>query len=128
MGRRIAAIAIAWLVWTALWIGMNSTAQAVFPEVVDPTRPLTHTGALFGFIVWSVIASITAGYVCAVIASTSPMKAVWTLAIIQLLVGIGFELSYWSMLPVWYHLVFLALLIPATVMGGKLRTGGAPTT
>jgi hypothetical protein len=36
-----------------------------------------------------------------------------------LVLGIGFEVSYWAMLPVWYHLAFLALLIPGNVVGGS---------
>ena len=53
------------------------------------------------------------------------MKTVWVFAMIQLVVGIGFEVSYWEMTPVWYHLVFLALIVPATVWGGILKAGGA---
>jgi hypothetical protein len=49
------------------------------------------------------------------------MPAVWGLAVLQLLLGIGIEASAWSMTPVWYHVVFLALLVPATVYGGRLR-------
>jgi hypothetical protein len=47
------------------------------------------------------------------------------LAVLQLLLGIGFEASAWNLMPVWYHLVFLALIIPATVMGGRKRAARA---
>jgi hypothetical protein len=53
------------------------------------------------------------------------MRTVWIFAVIQLVVGIGFEISYWEMTPVWYHLVFLALVVPATVWGGTLRQSKA---
>ena len=36
------------------------------------------------------------------------------LAGVQLLLGIMFEAVSWSLTPVWYHLVFLALVVPAT--------------
>ena len=50
------------------------------------------------------------------------MRAVWILAFVQLAIGIAVEASYWELMPVWYHLLFLALLIPATVYGGRLKT------
>lgn len=40
---------------------------------------------------------------------------------LQLTLGIVFEVSYWHLMPVWYHLVFLALVGPATLYGGVLR-------
>ena len=42
------------------------------------------------------------------------------LAAILLAVGLYAEISYWTMLPVWYHLIFLVLLPPATIAGGRL--------
>jgi TRAP-type C4-dicarboxylate transport system permease small subunit len=27
----------------------------------------------------------------------------------------------WPYVPIWYHVIFTALLIPMTIMGGKLR-------
>ena len=51
------------------------------------------------------------------------MKTVWVFAGIQLVTGISFEVSYWGMTPVWYHIVFLALIVPATVWGGTLKAG-----
>jgi hypothetical protein len=34
--------------------------------------------------------------------------------------GCYFELSAWTLTPVWYHCVFLGMLVPATVAGGLL--------
>lgn len=123
MGRAIGAVVVAFLLWTALWLGFNSGAQAAFPDIIDPEQPLAHTGALLTFIAYSVVISIFAGFVCAAIRKDSAMRTVWVFAIIQLLSGIGFEVAYWELTPVWYHLVFLALLVPATVWGGTLRVG-----
>jgi hypothetical protein len=128
MGRAIGAVITAFLLWTVLWLGFTSGAQAVFPDIIDPERPLTHNGALIAYVAYSVVISALAGYTCAAIRKGEAMRTVWVFAIIQLLVGIGFEISYWSMTPVWYHLVFLALVVPATVWGGALKTGGAGVT
>lgn len=123
MGRAIAAVVAGYALWSALWIGFGAVLQRLFPEVVDPTRPLTHTGALLAYVAFSVVISIASGWLCAAIRKENAMKAAWVLAVILLATGIGFEASYWSMMPVWYHLVFLALLVPATVWGGSLGAG-----
>lgn len=108
-------------VWAVLWNAGSLGAQAIFPEVLAPDRPITETLALLGYIAYSVVLSVLAGFVTAVAAGREPMRAVWALAALQLGLGVVFEISYWSLMPVWYHLIFLALIVPATVYGGVLR-------
>jgi hypothetical protein len=43
-----------------------------------------------------------------------------SLAAVLLLVGIFVEIQYWNVMPVWYHLIFLAVLVPATLWGGRI--------
>lgn len=123
MGRAIAAIVAAFLLWTVLWMGFTSGLQAAFPDVIRADEPLRHTGALFGYLGYSALISALAGYVCAAVRRESPMRTVWIFALIQLATGIGFEVSYWNMTPAWYHVAFLALIVPATVWGGSLKAG-----
>lgn len=120
-GRTILAVVAGAVVWAVLWVGGTQAAQAAFPSALAVGQPVTDPGALVGLIVYSVLLSALAGYVTAAIATKSPMRAVWTLAILQLALGIGFEASAWNLTPLWYHLVFLALIVPATVYGGRLR-------
>jgi hypothetical protein len=121
MGRMILAVLVGAAVWAMLWVGGAQAAQAAFPELLQASQPVTHTGALAGYVLYSVLLSILAGYVTATVASRDPMRAVWALAVVQLALGIGIEVSAWNLAPAWYHLVFLALLVPATVYGGRLR-------
>jgi hypothetical protein len=120
MGRAIAAVITAEVLWTCLWLGFTSLASRLFPETINPEQRLTHVGALLAYIAWSAAINVLCGYVCAMIRRDHPMKTVWIFAFIQLAIGIGFEASYWSMVPVWYHVVFLALLVPTTVLGGRM--------
>lgn len=123
MGRAIGAVVAGFVLWTVLWLGFSVVLQSAMPEVVVPGQPLGHTGVLLAYIAWSVVISAASGWVCAAIRKTSPMGAVWALAIVLLLVGIGVEASAWSLTPAWYHIGFLLLLVPSTVFGGKLRAG-----
>jgi pheromone shutdown protein TraB len=124
MGRSIAAIVVAWLLWSALWVGGSAALQSLFPQALGGGPPVTHAVGLGALIVWSVVLSILAGFVCAWVKKTSPMETVWALAAIQFVIATVIEVSGWANTPVWYHVLFLALLVPATVWGGKLRTGG----
>jgi len=125
-GRMILAVLAGAAVWAALWVGGTMGAAAAFPSALPAGQPVTNTGVLAALVVYSVILSVLAGYVTAAVAAKNPMPAVWGLAILQLILGIGIEASAWSLTPVWYHLVFLALLVPATVYGGRLRVRQRP--
>ena len=120
-GRAIVAVVAGAAVWAALWIGGTQAAQAAFPSTLAEGQPITHTGALLGLILYSVPLSMLAGYVTATVMGKDPMRVVWALAVLQLILGIIAETSAWSVTPVWYHVVFLALVVPATVYGGTLR-------
>jgi len=120
-GRMILAVLAGAVVWATLWVGGTQVLQSAFPSLLAMRQPVTNAGALIGLILYSAALSVLAGYVTAAVASRDPMPAVKALAILQLLLGIGFEVSAWSLTPVWYHLVFLALIVPATIYGGRLR-------
>lgn len=120
-GRAVLAVLAGAAVWAVLWIGGTRAAQAGLPDVFAANEPITHLGALVGFIAYSVLLSVLAGYVTAAVGGKTPMPAVWGLAVLQLVLGIVAEVSYWNLMPVWYHVVFLALIVPATVYGGALR-------
>ena len=70
--------------------------------------------------------TIAAGYVTGLTAARNALKHAWALGVAQLALGIFFEVSYWNLLPVWYHLVFLALLIPGNVFGGSWSEARRP--
>lgn len=121
IGRIILAVLAGAAVWALLWNLGTLGTQAALPDIVRPQQPLTHAGVLLAFIGYSVGLSVLAGFITALVGGKTPMPAVWALSILQLSIGVGVEASYWNLMPVWYHLVFLALIVPATVYGGKVR-------
>lgn len=120
VGRSIKAVLMGAVLWAILWVSGMKLAAALFPTLVPTGQPVTHTGALLGLIIYSVPLSVLAGFVTAVMAVGDRMRTVWILAILQFALGIFFETSSWNLAPVWYHLVFLALVVPATLYGGAL--------
>ncbi|GJM09829.1 MAG: hypothetical protein DHS20C11_21050 [Lysobacteraceae bacterium] len=107
-------------VWTILWVSGTAGTAALFPDDVVEGQALTNVAILVWFITFGSLLSILAGFLTARLAPSKPMRLVWILALIQLALGLYFEISYWELMPVWYHLVFLALIVPTTLLGGRL--------
>jgi hypothetical protein len=100
------------------WYGAQELA---FMQATATKEPFTANSAiLLIHIVLSVIVSFISGYVAVLVAGENRRVTVW-LGILLLLFGIIVEIAYWNYIPVWYHLVFLILLMPMTVAGGRLR-------
>lgn len=118
-GRAILAVVSGMVSWALLWNLGTSAAQQTFPEILSPGQPISHAGALVGYIVYSVVVSGVAGFVVARV-GRGWMVLVWILALVHLALGIVAEFSYWDLMPVWYHVVFLLLVVPATIAGGRL--------
>ena len=126
MWRSVLSVLAGAVLWTALWLPFTTAMQAAFPDVVVPEQYLGHAPTLLTFIAASVVFSVAAGYLTALVAATKPVHHAFALGILQLALGIAFEASYWELMPVWYHLVFLVLLIPGNVWGGVLRANRRP--
>lgn len=123
IGRAIVAVLAGAILWAVVWVGSMQAVQAAFPDAMAPGQPITNSGLLLALLAGSVLLSLVAGYVTVSVAGSRPMPALWTLASLQMILGIIAETASWSLAPVWYHLVFLGLVVPATVCGGLIRVG-----
>ena len=119
MGRVIVAVIVGYVIWTALWLGGNAMIFAEAAEIIGAGEAYTAAGPLAGVIVLSVVCSLAAGLTAATIAGTRAHTAVLTVAALLLLTGIGVQAGVWNLLPVWYHLTFLTLIVPVVVIGGR---------
>ncbi len=122
MGKIILGIVVGFIVWSVVFVGGEALVKAIAPGMAAPDGAtyVGSAGILLGYLVRSIIASILAGF-SAVMVSAENSKTPLILGTVLLIVGILVQAGAWNMLPVWYHLVFLALLIPMTFVGAKLR-------
>ena len=117
MGRRIGAVAAGVVLWGVLWNGGNAWLGAT--GQITTGEPITSVALLVGLIVYSAALSALAGYVTASLqGAPDAMTAVKTLAGVNLTIGVLVEVMYWGLMPVWYHVIFLALIVPMTFVGG----------
>ena len=117
----ILGVIVGFVVWSILWVGCDSVIRAIAPSIA-PGKDLSDIPTVYLVVklILSVIFSIISGYIAALIAQENT-KSTLILGVLLLLVGIMVEVSIWNLLPVWFHLAFLILLIPMTIFGGKLR-------
>ena len=120
MGRAILAVVVGYIVWTILWIAGGVAIVTAFKDSYDPeTYATTEPIPLVITLVLSVVCSVAAGAVARMI-RPAPTMSVLVLGAVLLLTGLGVQISAWDSAPVWYHVPFLALLVPVTLFGGSL--------
>jgi hypothetical protein len=122
MLRSLAATVTGFILWSVLWLSYNITLKklAILPS--DLTKPVDNTKALLLLIIGSIILSLIAGYSTSVIARSASIVPISLLGLLLLAVGIFVEAQNWGLMPLWYHLTFLALLIPSCFIGAWLRS------
>jgi hypothetical protein len=120
MKRPILAFAVGLVVWV-LVISVLNRALRVFVlgyAAAEPTMSFT-LGMLAARLVIAALTSIIAGAVAAWIAPSSPRLPV-LLGTALLVAFVPIHAQLWSLFPFWYHLVFLATLIPLVILGSWL--------
>ncbi len=132
MVRIILAIVVGFIVWSVLWVGSDAIISAISPgwygkslvdfqNAIDNQTPYTvDSTILIMSLIRSVIFSLVAGLIAALIAKENT-KSTLGLGILLLLFGVFIQSIYWNYVPLWYHIPFLLLLIPMTILGGKLK-------
>lgn len=132
MIRIILAVIAGFLAWSILWVGSEQVLSAVFADwfgahqitfekATFNKEPFTADTTILIFNVFrGIVVSIVSGYLAALIAAENK-KSTLTLGILLLAFGLFIVSMTWSIIPLWYHVVFSAMLIPMTILGGKLK-------
>lgn len=121
MIRNIFAVLAGSAAWTVLWLGMNAALRSASLLPADATKRIDAAPPLLIMLVGSVVFSVVAGYTTAAVATGASYTPVLVLCALQLATGIFFQAQAWQLMPLWYHVPFLLLLIPATLLGGWLH-------
>lgn len=116
------AVAVGFIVWTVLYLGSNALLSMTSPESFNESGATDSAGMLIFLILLSVVYSVVAGLITSRLAASKSLAAPLLLGVILLIVGIFVQIQYWELLPLWYHLSFLLLLIPGVYLGARLQT------
>jgi len=116
----ILGVVAGFFVWSILWVGTDAVLKAVWAGYKENVEAMSFSPAMLIVpLILSAVCSITAGFVAALIAGENS-KSPLILGALLLIAGIFAQMGVWDKIPLWYHLAFWLLLIPMTVLGGKL--------
>lgn len=132
MARIGLAVIAGFFAWSIAWFGGEKILAAIAPDwfgahqlafqaaienggqfTADTTLLLTH-------IVLGSIVSVMSGFLAALIAGENK-RAPLVLGFLLLALGLLKLVMSWPYVPIWYHVIFTALLIPMTIIGGRLK-------
>ena len=120
--RTIAALVSGYILWTGLWLGGNASLRAAGLLPGDVTQPLVAPGPLLALLLLALVCSLAGGYVAGAVSRSSSMRIVALLGLLLFATGCFVQSMVWQLMPLWYHIVFLGMVIPVTLLGG---VGGA---
>ena len=132
MLRIILGVIVGFVVWSIIWIGSDQVLHSMSRDwygaekdkivvaIANNESLNLDTMVVIIDLVRSIIASIIAGYLAAVVASENRSSQL-ILGVILRIVGIAVQIHLWKVYPIWFHLIFWALLIPMTILGGKMK-------
>ena len=132
MLRVILGIVAGFIAWSILWIGSDQVLIMMSPDwygahqhgferaIVNKTQFTPDNTILGMHLLRAVIITLMSGFLAAVIARGN-RNASLGLGILLLAFGALVQAMAWNYIPVWYHLIFLALLIPMSILGGLLK-------
>jgi len=132
MVRIVLGVVVGFFVWNIMWVGSEKILSVIFPEgygvhqsafqdavknggdfTVDTTLLLVH-------IVQGVIVSVVSGFLAALLAGENKRTPL-VLGLLLVAFGLLIVVLSWPYVPLWYHIVFTGLLLPMTMVGGKLK-------
>ncbi len=128
MVRSIVAIAAGVIIWAVLWLTGTAIITSAVPEAVGADQSIRDAGVLSVILGLSILISLTAGWLTAALAPRAIFAHTLVLAVLQLAQGVFVQAQYWDLMPLGYHVTFLALLAPMILLGGRIRAPrSAPT-
>ena len=132
MVRIIFGVIAGFFAWAILWFGGEQIISAIWPAfgahqvafqaaIEHGTSFTANATFLFVHVVLASIVSVIAGFLAALIAGESK-RAPLILGFVLVAFGLLKVVMSWPYVPIWYHVVFTAVLIPMTIIGGRLKT------
>lgn len=133
MLRIILGVIAGFIAWVIVWVGSEKVLSAIWPEwfgaqqqafqaaIENGGQFAPDTKFLLTQIICAAIVSVMSGFLAVLVAGENQRTPLF-LGILLLALGILKAVLSWRYVPIWYHILFTAILILMTIMGGKLKT------
>jgi len=133
MVRIVLGVIAGFFAWVIVWVGSEKILSAIWPEgfgahqrafeaaLKNGGEFTADTTLLLTQIVLGSIVSVMSGFLAALIAGENT-RAPLVLGFLLVALGLLKVVMSWQYVPIWHHVIFTALVIPMTILGGKLIT------
>ena len=133
MVRIVLAAIAGFFGWSIVWVGSEKILSAIWPEwygahqlafeaaIANGGQFTPDTTILLMNIVRGSIVSAMSGFLAALIAGENKRSPL-VLGVLLVAFDLLIVVLSWRHVPIWYGIIFTALLIPMTILGGKLKT------
>ncbi len=133
MLRIILGAIVGFFAWSIVWVGSEKIFSAIWPEwygahqtafeavIANGGQFTPDTTILVMNIVRGATVSLMAGFLAAMIAGEN-RRSPLVLGILLVAFDLVIVVLSWEHVPIWYGVIFTAMLLPMTIFGGKLKT------
>jgi len=133
MVRIVLGAIVGFFTWSTVWVGTEKIFSAIWPAwygahqvafeaaIANDGQFTPDTTILFMNIVRGAIISAMCGFLAALISGEnrrSPLLLGFLLLAFDLMIVV----MSWKHVPLWYGIIFTVMLIPMTIIGGRLKT------
>ena len=121
MLRSIIAIVFGFVFIGALAYGADAVLRAVMPSAFSPSGRVDSVPILLLTQAYVIVFAVTGCYLAARLAASRPLAHALILGALGLAFNVMNTVLLWNTAPAWYHVMALALVMPAAWLGGRLR-------
>ena len=131
MLRIILGVIAGFFAWVVVWVGSERILSAIWPKfgvhqaafqaaIENGGQFTANSTILVTHIVLASIVSVVSGFLAALVAGENK-RAPLILGVLLLAFGLLKVVMSWPYVPIWHHVIFMALLLPMTILGGRLK-------
>jgi|SRR5215204_7104064 len=132
MLRIVLGVVAGFFSWLIVWFGSEKVISAIWPAfgthqaafqaaITDGSQFTADSTMLLTHIVMGSIISVVSGVLSALVAGENS-RAPLFVGILLLAMGVMKAVMSWPLVPIWYHIIFTAILLPMAILGGRLIT------
>ena len=133
MIRLVLAVIVGFLAWSIMWVGSERVLSIASPDwfgahqiafekaTLNKEAYTPDTTILILNIVRGTLVTIMTGFLTALISGENKRSAL-ILGVLLVAFGLVVVVMTWQIIPLWYHVMFTLMLIPMTIVGGRLKS------
>lgn len=134
--QMLVGVVVGFVAWMLLWLGAESVLSAIWPEwfgahqrafqaaITNGVAFTPDPAILVIHVALAAVMAACSGLIAARLAQHHP-RAPLSMGLVLMVMGLMKAAMSWSLVPMWYHVSFTAVLLMMAVVGGRLIGGRA---